>query len=341
MINQGTIASSKDNHVAPPAPSIQSVNVLSSTSVSVTVSTASYGASVSSVKIYENNNVLVGTASTSKGQTLSVTCTESFTSGTAYTFYAVALNGTLASAHSNTSASVTPNTLPSSYTAQILVVGGGGAGYTGTSGGGGGGGGIATASTTLSTGVALSYSVGSGGTAGPPATAGGNSQIIIDPASSTTVTAYGGSAGTSSAGGANGVPQSFAGGATLGGGGGAGGVGGAGKSGSIGGNAGAGYVWPQTPPGGVNGYGVAAGGYGDYAGNHGTAYSFTTGVTSSTYGKGGISASSGTAGNAGVIIIKIPSYVGTYSYTGTAPTYTNTGGVSVWILTGSTGSLTL
>jgi hypothetical protein len=349
MKNNGTIASSKDNHVAPIAPTLNSVNIISSTSVSVSVTTASYGANVSSVKVYDNNNVLVGTASTSKGQTLSITCTESFVSSTAYTFYAVALNGTLISAHSANSSSVTPNTSPSTYTAQILVVGGGGAGYVGTSGGGGGGGGIATKSATLSTGVALSYSVGYGGVAGPPAIAGGTSQITIDPASSTTVTAYGGSVGTSSQGGANGSPQSFAGGATYGGGGGAGGAGYAGTSiidlhnqlKIYGGDAGNGYVWPQTPPGGVNGYGVAAGGRGGGFSGSGADYSFPSGVTSNTYGKGGISASSGTAGNAGVIIIKIPSYVGTYSYTGTAPTYTNSGGISVWILTGSSGTLTL
>jgi len=343
MINNGTIASSKDNHVAPIAPTLNSVNVISSTSVSVSVTTASYGANVSSVKVYDNNNVLVGTASTSKGQTLSVTCTESFSAGTAYTFYAVALNGTLVSAYSNSSASVTPNTLPSSYTAQILVVGGGGAGYAGTGGGGGGGGGIATSSDTIATSYAMPYSVGSGGTAGPPAQSGGTSQITVyDVAYTSTkqIIANGGLAGTSTTGGANGAPQSFSGGATLGGGGGAGGAGGAGRTNSFGGIAGAGYTWPQTPPGGANGYGVAAGGYGNFSSTHGTAYTFPTGVTNSGYGKGGISASSGTAGSAGVIIIKIPSYVGTYTYTGTAPTYTNTSGVSVWILTGS-GTLTL
>jgi len=254
------------------------------------------------------------------------------------------------------STSVTNISTP--YTASYLIVAGGGGGGTAAlyyEAAGGGAGGLLSGSTSLTPGVAYSFTVGAGGATannGSNSTAFSLSSIGGGKGGNGTNPNTGGSGG--SGGGASnltGTPgsgtsgQGYAGGSatasTSGGGGGAGAVGGAGGAGAAGGVGVASTITGSSVyyAGGGGGTGGAGGNGGGGTGSSGTpGGAGTVNTGGGGGGAGGAPSAAGGAGGSGVVIISVP----TANYTGTttgSPTVTTSGSNTIMKFTAS-GSYT-
>jgi Putative Ig domain len=100
----GVISSSKSNRLTPQIPTIGTASVVSTTSVSVSFTPATYGANPSIYYLYDNTNTQIGSGTTSP-----IVGTKSFTAGVAYTFYVKASNAYGTSGASGSSNSISPN----------------------------------------------------------------------------------------------------------------------------------------------------------------------------------------------------------------------------------------
>lgn len=209
------------------------------------------------------------------------------------------------------------------YSATYLVVAGGGGGISGY-GGGGGGGGALTGTQSLAVGTTYPVVVGGAGAVGA---SGSNSSVA-------SITATGGSPATSSYGGGNSGNGFTGGGGSdpyAGGGAGSAQNGGGAVAGTRGGDGGNGIASSITGTS-INYAGGAAGYRQGFGGTGGSG-----GAGSGTYGGGG-DGYNPNAGNAGVVILSVP----TASYSGTttgSPTVTINGANTVLTFT-SSGSYT-
>lgn len=140
---------------APSTPTGATASVTDSTHVSVAFTPGLISGASPATSYIVVDTVTNATAS---GSSSPITINESFTQGTSYSFYVVAVNGAGDSSNSSTSNSVIP--YPTSFTANFVIVGGGGGGgrYTG-----GGAGGYATGTTTITPGTQYSGTYGAGG----------------------------------------------------------------------------------------------------------------------------------------------------------------------------------
>jgi hypothetical protein len=359
----GILASSKSGNLVPSAPTIGTVTVTNSTTVSIPFTAGSSPTPITSYVATSSPSI----ALTVSGTTSPLTVTGAFASNTAYTFQIAAVNATGTGAYSSASNSITPAPLVAPSTVQYLVVGGGG-GSSGGFGGGAGGGGYRTGSLGVSAGVGYTVTVGAGGT-GPGVTlATGSvfSSITSLPGEfgntsgngNQTSGVYGSGAGCAPGNWTGGVGTSGQG--NLGGnsdganGSGAGGAGAAGQSAAAGGAGGNGSTFS------ING-GTYAGGGGGAAtdsrttnnggsGGGGNGGSFAVGRAAGTNGSvnTGGGAGGGTQGNqtiyytsggSGIVIVAYSSsFTDAVSTTG-SPSYVNNGTNKIYTFTGS-GSIT-
>ena len=165
--------------IAPDAPTIGTASATGPVSATVTFTAPANngGRTIQSYTATSSPGGVTGTLNQAGSGTIFIS---GLNANTSYTFTVTANNGSYTSSPSNVSNSITTNALIIEY----LVVGGGGGGggvgQTGIGAGGGGAGGYRTATgVSITTGVQLSVTVGSGGSRGSSPTVGGNGTASV------------------------------------------------------------------------------------------------------------------------------------------------------------------
>ena len=220
------------------------------------------------------------------------------------------------------------------YTANTIIAGAGGGGGANVNAAGGGAGGFLAQSRSVTTNTTYSFSVGAGGAAGSNGgtTTWNVSAVATGGLAGGTTGGTGGSTGTPSSVSAT-IPHTGGSGSTTTAGGGGGGYSsnGGNASANTGGNGGSGTSSNYAGP--ITYYCYGGNGVGNtYNGNNGDPA-----TSANTPGCGGNAKSAGTNGQ---IVISIPSYIGGYTYTGTAPLVTTNGSYTVFLWDSGSGTIT-